>query len=336
MMILLLLSVFDMFMCLKQSHQAFSRSSYILSLYKNSTFIFLLIIYLIEFASDVISHSLIIIPFLATPFISYALEGLFSIKSNPSNAANYTNFKQIQNYIYSLLTSIGKSESTKSNYLNTKVNRINRCYLLTMLTNHFRICQNQMCVCRSIMGKLMQNNNDFKNQQERKLWLCFAKEQLNEFLEKYPKEANLYIVSASLKYYWLNNYFTALIDLSKLKSLYPSISTKITAFYITRLIEEDFMNENCSHLADNIKSSRSYSTIRINRYMKLYSRFIVKMEDCINISIRFWTILLKDDPNPQALIEAGNRVFYYMKQLHQFYKELIQCNPANVNFLFKY
>ena len=333
--LLIIASVTILCLKLKEHHRAISYSSCIITLYKDITFVILLLFFLIESFLDFISYSLFIVPFFFTPPMAYAIEGLLSEKINDYKANVATSVNEIEYYISSLLSSTKNLESNSSQLKNMLIENnstINECYLISILNIHSKQCEVTDCICKIIL----EGKNTFNGPQSRKNWILFAKEQLNEFIQKFSKEPRLYITSACLEYYWLKNCFMSLYDLERARILKPSIPVTICVLYILREIEEAMINGEISIFNEIDENRNNLEAIRITRFMKLFNRFLNKLEDCTASYISFWNALLREAPDAALLNRLGNKIFDHMNAIHYLYEKIININLFNTNLLYIY
>lgn len=324
------------FLRLKEKHQPVCYETYVMFLYRDITFFAMLLVYLIEIYINFISFSLMIIPFFLTPPLAFALVELFSFKNNDLDPSTLTSPGEIESYIFSLLQAIGRDESLGNNQgqgMSREHLTPNDCYLMAMLNVHSQSCESPDCICAEL-GK--EGANAFRTNRRRKNWLLFVKEQLAEFLQRHSKDPQLHITAACLQYYWFNNFFTALDHLARVYALQPSIPVMISALFIHRQIEKDLISGAFASYSDSEGNKNMTEILKANSFLKLFNRFLKKVEFCTANSIEFWSMLTKDTPDVVLLGNIGNTVFDCMRVLRDLYYKITDCDPNNLTFLYIY
>jgi len=339
-----------MFLRIKNSHRPYKYWSYFLSFNRDLSTTLLLIIYLLTILLVFDSYSLLIIPFLLAPSMVYAIQGGIAYNYDHLVITNLVTVHQIMEYIYSLLIAADytNGDSHGNNYTST-------CHLLTIYSAHIQTCENPECACKMIENQLnsgpaavyrgLNNNNNQSRYMlskgrliDRKTWILFIRQQLNDILSKNSKEAKLFILAAYLEYYWLNNSFMALTLLAKAEDLHPSIYITMSIMHLRREIEDLMISKQLMVLKGNDANANKtlFDARKINKFMKLYNKFMEEVESCTSSNIAFWTILLDDTPDTRKLNNVGNNISTYLKKLHTLYIKIMEADSSNINFLYKY
>jgi hypothetical protein len=330
MILLLFLTAVNIFLRLKNRSIPYKYSAHTISLYKDLTFFTVIGIFLLEYLFDFTSYSLMIVPYLITPFIAYSIVEFMS--SNNEKTVGSLAVGDIENYILSLVLA---AECISSDKKCKEKSIISECYLLSTLDKHKCQCEVKNCICKSIEEKTAKGKLK-KTQITKDNWLLFVRQQLNEALLKYPKESTLYITSTCFDFYQLKNYFKAIYSLNVARELNPRISYLMTIMYLERKIEESMMSYNLPYLNKPDSEQSKLDPIKIDQTMKIFNRFMEMIDDCTTANISFWNILLSNSPNIQRFNQIGVGIFEYLKQLNTLYTKIIQTNSTNITFLFKY
>ena len=283
-----------------------------------------------------ISFSILVIPFFLAPPMAAALVKLLSFTNYDLNARKLTNPIEIESYVFSLLQAIGYQD-LKDGHQSARMSMTNfgasDCYLLAMLNSHMQHCESSDCICIELEVHSLDSS---KANQARKSWLLFAKEQLGEFLQKYPNNPQFHIIAACVEYSWLGNIFLTLDHLTRAYALRPSIPAITTILHIYRKIEKDMIAGNFVGNSRSSEATELIEIIKTDTFLKLFNKFIKKMENCTVDSIEFWSILIKDTPDAEHLNSIGNKIFECMKELRGLYYRILGCDPENLNFLCMY
>jgi len=337
MLILAALGLLGLFFKVKNFRKPYKYSSFVLSLYRDFTFVLLLLIFLLEKVLDVVTYSLLIIPFFLTPFIIYACQELMIIIARRRNLSDISDVEEAEGYIYLLLSTAKKILSHREDLLSAVTNKgdsnINQCYLLSVLNLHTRHCESANCVCKSISGRqtLKKRKQIYRND-----WLSFVKQQLGEVIQKNPKEPRFLLFLACIEYYYFNNFFLALNALKKAEALDLPIVDIIMFKYAYREIELSMINNQLPFLENTSGRQGLLDVRRLTTSMKLCNRFLERAEDYITACISFWNILLSDVPNTLRINYIGVTIFECMKEINQLYNKVMEVDPNNADFLQKY
>ncbi|MDR3547586.1 MAG: hypothetical protein P4M11_04820 [Candidatus Pacebacteria bacterium] len=358
-LVLLALCLCTMFFRLKQVSKRYSYSSYLVGLYRDIGFTFMLVIYLIQYIISSDSYSLLIIPFTLAPALVLSIEWVFRCKilgiTSIGSPLDLSSVPDLRLYVESILEAardIGESAAEKHSEARigkfgiegttgTRAESVDvaTCRLLSMLSAHTQICEASDCVCRAMEPKLdrsVEKGNLKKGGTiERRMWVRFARQQLSDILVKYSKEVELHILLAYIEYYYMKNPFTALTILHKVEDLQPSVQFTLSILYLHREIEEDMIDKKLSILK-NSEGSRMLDVRKMHRFMKLYGIFIEEVESCTSNNIAFWTILLEENPDTRRLNNVGNSISAYLKRIHTLYSKIMDADSSNLNFLYKY
>jgi hypothetical protein len=284
-----------------------------------------------------VTYSLLIIPLFLTPFIIYTVEELIIIFARKRNMNDISDPKEAEGYIYLLLSTAIKilnyRDDLTSSATDKENSNVNQCYLLSVLNLHTRHCESANCVCKSISGRQI-----FKKRKQiyRNDWLLFVKEQLEELIQKNPKEPRLFLLLACLEYYYLDNFFLALNTLKKVETLGVSIVDVITFKFIHREIELSMISNRLPFLENTAERQGLLDVRRLTKSMELHNRFLEKAEDYITACMSFWNILLSDAPNTLRINNIGSSIFECMKEINDLYNKLMEVDPNNVDFLQRY
>jgi len=276
------------------------------------------------------SYSILVIPYFVTPFIAYSI-----VKFNASfneTIRTVTSVDEIENYISSLILAARKLESN-AKHLDKYIT--SECYLLSTLDKHRRQCGTRSCMCQTMEeksedGKLKRSHISKEN------WILFARQQLDEFLLKSPKEPSLHLTSACFDYYILKNYFKAIHSLHIAEGLNPSLSLSILIMFTKRSIEESMLAHTLPFIVKPEEDPNKLDPLNVCKAMKLFNKFMGIIDDCTSSNLVFWNILLSSNPNIFHLNQIGANIFGYLKKLNKMYNKAIKINSANNNFLYKY
>lgn len=293
------------------------------------------------------SYSLIVIPLLISPAAVYALQGIFSYKSSQIALVSQQALISVYDVILyvelilqsaSILSTKSTNYSINSNHQNTSKIDSASCTLLTIYSVHTQNCENQECICHKMEGDVQDDEKKlFKKGKiiPEKMWYLFAKQVLNDIINKRNKEAELYITLASIEHLYLKNELMALCILSKAEEIKPSIQITISILYKRRLIEDCMLEKKMDILRD-IDSSRIIDVRRMNKFMQLYNVFIEEIEACTANNLAFWTILLEEIPDTSRLNKVGSNISTFLKKIHTLYFKIMEADSSNMQFLFQY
>lgn len=324
-MFLFFLSALTLTVKIKNFHKAYHYFFDFLAAYRDFTFFLLLVIYIIESFVGNVSYSLLVVPFLLTPLMVYGMEGIFTLRKMSQNPATLSNAAEVENYLYTLLSAVGGDNAAKGH-----TSSASQCYLLAMANYHAGQCENEDCVCRAI-----EEESEAGVKVARNDWLLFVKQQLCDAVARFPSEVRLCVFSACFEYYWLDNFLVALEELNKAREMKPSTPQMIVVEYFHSTIEESIITGEISIPNTNSVRSR-LNTKEIDRFIRLFNKFMEKLETCMANNITFWTILAGENIDTSQLNAVGNSIFDLMNQIHDLYVKITACDPNNVNFLYKY
>lgn len=337
MLILAALGLLSLFYRVKDFRRPYRYFAFVLTLYRDFTFVVLLLIYLLEKAVDTVTYSLLIIPIFVTPPVIFAAQELIVILARRREPGSLSSVEEAEGHVYLLLSTAAKILSYRddmaSNITDKQNSNVNQCYLLSALNLHARHCESSDCICKEITGRQMLKK---RKQIYRNDWLQFVKTELNSALQKHSKEPRLLLLSACLEYYYFSNFFLALAALRKAEALKPPLTEVVSFHFVRREIELTMMTSRLPFLENASGRQGSLNVRRLTKSMKLYNRFLERVEDYLMSNVSFWNLLLTEVPNTQRLNYLGLEIFERMNQINELHNKMVENDPSNVDFLEKY
>ncbi|MDR3549505.1 MAG: hypothetical protein P4M11_14770 [Candidatus Pacebacteria bacterium] len=352
--LLLCLSLLGFFVRYKNICWRRSYLSYLLSMYRDVTFFGLSLMVLLHYFLDISAYTPYMIPAVSILCV-YALESILIYRAfllNPvASPQELNSVTDGMVYIETILrnSALVGSGSETGTFRGDEAKEAERL-LYSMLAAHHRTCEEVNCVCRDIDAVQVNVSNVDAEHRPRVVaklvdeqgWKRFGKRQLNDLINKYPRNAALHIFLACVEHYDLKNKYKTLYNLRKAEEMRPSPSEHLDIMYIQTQVEGDMaLKKNDLTFAGNRQqnwgsSGVQLSASRLYKFMQLYNSFMEEIEICTSSSVNFWTILLQETPDAEHLGVIGNSISTSLKRIHNIYMKPVRKNTASTNFLFKY
>jgi len=134
---------------------------------------------------------------------------------------------------------------------------------------------------------------------------------------------------AELSFYYLGNHYNALAKLGIIQERNPGLFIRQRIYNLKNNISSG-LNLTYEQVQD-----REKTVITID-YLKSYRKFIDESENLIELTIKFWSILIKDQPLAQDLNAIGAKLFESKQKLMKIVSGLNKSAVNHTEFLLRY
>eukprot|EP01022_Parablepharisma_sp_SALTPOND_P023593 TRINITY_DN5026_c1_g1_i1.p1 TRINITY_DN5026_c1_g1~~TRINITY_DN5026_c1_g1_i1.p1 ORF type:complete len:1576 (+),score=83.95 TRINITY_DN5026_c1_g1_i1:679-4728(+) len=208
-----------------------------------------------------------------------------------------------------------------------------------LLSFHKNACAVFSCACKTIFaGKvnddysLCLNKTTYEDRRDipenrRHSWRLKALRVLINDIDRHlTKFSTMFLALAEISYYYFANHYQALCYIgSLLESRRQSVLITQHTVNMRNVIESGMRNN---------KESAS-SLLRSLEYQNMYSKFLSCIEDSTELTVKFWSTLITDSPDCEALMRYGKELHEKRYEFFQLARDLIKQNPNHLEFLIK-
>jgi len=212
-----------------------------------------------------------------------------------------------------------------------------------LIFEHRKTCSKADCDCKQIdyahmkedTRKIIQNDQVYTSENElpdlyRKGFFINALKLIaHEYASLFPTDDDLGIMIAEFYYYYFGNHYYAFEMLWPIIGRNPGIFIKQRIYCLKRNIMRG-LKLNYSKLIDREK------TITTIDYLSLYRKFLDKSDDLIDLTIEFWSMLLKERPTARELNQIGNNLFKLKQHILKIFNKINILTSNNFEFLIRY
>ncbi|MDR3549190.1 MAG: PAS domain S-box protein [Candidatus Pacebacteria bacterium] len=222
--------------------------------------------------------------------------------------------------------------------------------LTGLLVMHSQRCQTEGCDCKNLMQKLISPGNSTRGlaadppmSENTVVYLTdvnvpeavtkgMVKETLTiligELASHVAKGEELETQMAEVAFYYFRNHYTALKQIAQVEAGKPRLTIRQRLYNLKRTISTGF--ERWAEEEDPEK------TLLAIRYLKYYHKFLDRVEDATEATIKFWSIVTEDAPSSNRLNELGKILFDCKFKTTKTVERLSQIASNNVEFLVRY
>jgi len=214
--------------------------------------------------------------------------------------------------------------------------------LFTMLCIHRQSCTRPNCLCHDLSAEYLNDNNNtihanlsvYTRKEEvpfiylQGYFMKTLKILVEDLSQQFQTSDEFNINLAELYFYFFGNHYYALEKVMPIQDHNPSVFIKKRIYNLKRNILAG-LESNYENYTDREK------TITTIDYLELYRKFIEHMEDLIELTIKFWSILLKEKPTAQELNKIGRLLFESKQEIIEMIEELSDISQNNIDVLLR-
>lgn len=214
--------------------------------------------------------------------------------------------------------------------------------IFSLLCIHEKSCPNPNCLCHDLSAEYIQDDSNkilinhsvfTKNSEVPPIYIegFFIKtlkilaEELNQ---QFIASEELGINIAELYFYYFGNHYYALEKVMLIQEKNPNILIRQRIYNLKQNIQAGLMSNY------ELKIDRE-KTVKTIDYLESYRKFIEKSEDLIELTLKFWSILLKDRPTASELNNIGRQLFECKQEIIKMISELTEISENNVEVLLR-
>ncbi|MDR3547260.1 MAG: PAS domain S-box protein [Candidatus Pacebacteria bacterium] len=215
--------------------------------------------------------------------------------------------------------------------------------LLMLLCAHSKDCIRTDCECRMVKAKASRDRSTVLRESTRVYitdsemperyndgYLIKALKLLIAELEQTYNKSDLFCITlAEVYFYYFGNYYYAWDQLHAISQRKPSILIVQRMYNLRRSISIGLETGNDEE-ADPERTCASID------YLKYYHKFIEQAEDSTELTIKFWSVLLKESPSAQELNDFGRKLFESKYNIMKTTECLSTITSNHIEFLIRY
>ncbi|MDR3548364.1 MAG: PAS domain-containing protein [Candidatus Pacebacteria bacterium] len=225
--------------------------------------------------------------------------------------------------------------------------------LTGLLVMHSNTCQTEGCQCRALILQLITPGAAEGGQQSlagdaamtESTAVYLSESSLPSGINKGPVKEVLTILvgdvathiqkgeeldtqMAELDFYYLRNHYMALKRIAQVEAGKPRLTVRQRVYNLGRSIAMGF--ERWTEEDDPEK------TLLALDYLKHYHKFLDQIEDSIDSTVKFWSIVLEEAPSSEKLSELGKVLFDCKYKTTKTVEKLTHLASNNIEFLVRY
>jgi len=214
--------------------------------------------------------------------------------------------------------------------------------LFTLLCIHKQSCIRPNCLCHELSSEYLNDNtntihanlcvytkkNDVPFIYLQGYFMKTLRILVEDLSQQFQTSDEFNINLAELYFYFFGNHYYALEKVMPIQDHNPSIFIRKRIYNLKRNILAG-LESNYENYTDREK------TLTTVDYLELYRKFIEKMEDLIELTIKFWSILLKEKPTARELNKIGRLLFESKQEIIQMIADLSNISQNNIDVLLR-
>ncbi|MDR3548427.1 MAG: PAS domain S-box protein [Candidatus Pacebacteria bacterium] len=222
--------------------------------------------------------------------------------------------------------------------------------LTSLLVIHSQRCQIEGCECRTLVIKLVSPSEDSRgltteaamtenttvylneNDLPSNITKGAAKEVLTVLIEEFASHASkgeeLSTQLAEVDFYYFRNHYSALRQIARVEAGKPRLTVRQRLYNLRRIIAMGF--ERWEYFEDPEK------TLLALEYLRHYHKFLDQIEDSIESTVKFWSIVLEEAPSSSKLSDLGKILFERKYKTTETVGKLSHLASNNIEFLVRY
>eukprot|EP01022_Parablepharisma_sp_SALTPOND_P004376 TRINITY_DN120183_c1_g1_i1.p1 TRINITY_DN120183_c1_g1~~TRINITY_DN120183_c1_g1_i1.p1 ORF type:complete len:773 (+),score=32.77 TRINITY_DN120183_c1_g1_i1:975-3293(+) len=219
----------------------------------------------------------------------------------------------------------------------------NTTWLFFLLSAHRKECLRIDCVCRKLFSaNFAENTNpitvnsrtyttvhELPSMYYQEYTSKTIKLLVGELDQTFGKNNGFGILLAELYYYYLGNHYFTLEKLRAIRIRNPNLIVQQRIYNLKR-------NIGIGLLLSNNSSRDSGKTTAAVDYLKSYHKFLKQAEDLTESTIKFWSVLAKDQPTAMDLNQIGKSLFKSKQAITCTVQEISGVALNHSEFMIRY
>ncbi len=149
---------------------------------------------------------------------------------------------------------------------------------------------------------------------------------IGEVTPQMSKSYGLSLALAEISFYYFANYYQALCHVESVESKKPSF---LCVQYTTNL-------RNVIETGMWARKDDAVALLSALKFQKKYNEFLTCIDDSCECTVKFWSVLLEDRPQCEALMQLGRQLYEMRYNFLQLVKEITSINSSYAEFLVKF